>query len=213
MRRTGEVFEEEVGTSGPVLPYLFGRGSLMNRQLIGQGVKVRATGIADAVPALSIGRKIDQANPPVNGFAGLAVSVALWNELVNGPEQSESIGQRLIYFPAVVDVEQLPLVVGSSIDRQLAASEIQQAIIGTCYLPIYTNVPIGSSVERVIGFGLADVVVINPTTVQITASISRIVKENASAVLTIAIDSAGFDECMTLNKQLEQPLLAPVSVR
>jgi len=54
IRRTGE--SSDGGTSGPTLPYLFGRGSLINRQLIGEGIKVRATAIAKASPVYSAGK-------------------------------------------------------------------------------------------------------------------------------------------------------------
>lgn len=54
MRRSNEGQQPDRGlSSGPTIPYLFGRGSLLAPQLKGQGTTVRATSIADAVPAMT----------------------------------------------------------------------------------------------------------------------------------------------------------------
>ncbi len=86
MRRTGETFLDEVGTSGPTLPFLFGRGALMfdrdspnnPRRLIGEGIKVRATAIAGAAAVVCVGT--GQAQP---GFTSLDAAFAKDDWIMN----------------------------------------------------------------------------------------------------------------------------------
>ena len=86
MRRTNEIETVGVRTSGPTLPYLFARGSLMfdqntpsnPRRLIGEGIKVRATSIAAAKPVVCIGTT---AGP--SGLKSLAVAYEKSNWLLN----------------------------------------------------------------------------------------------------------------------------------
>jgi hypothetical protein len=86
-------------TSGPPLPYLFGRGSLLafrdpatTYSPRHHGMTVRATGIADARPVVTIGASIDSNLFPsvipelqVAGYSDLAMSLNPW---VNLPLQS-----------------------------------------------------------------------------------------------------------------------------
>ncbi len=86
MRRTGESFEPGVGTSGPRLPYLFARGSLMfdvdenssddPRRLIDTGIKVRATSIATLQPVVCVGDKNVDLDIP--GKLDVAVPLLDW---------------------------------------------------------------------------------------------------------------------------------------
>lgn len=104
MRRTGEEPQDGSVTSGPPLPFLFGRGTLMLRQGNGslgagdnvdgaaqveRGTLVRATAIAQARPALSAGPTISPAeginmalagdlNSSLPGTAPLRVDVSFW---------------------------------------------------------------------------------------------------------------------------------------
>ncbi|MGO9596472.1 MAG: hypothetical protein ACLP7Q_00445, partial [Isosphaeraceae bacterium] len=71
-------------SSGPTLPYLFGQGSLIRTQTTSsgtvwaksQGITARATGIANATPALFVGGPSAQYNvggPPQTGFGSVGV--------------------------------------------------------------------------------------------------------------------------------------------
>jgi Putative Flp pilus-assembly TadE/G-like len=75
MRRSNEGQQPNLGlSSGPTIPYLFGRGSLLAPQLKGQGITVRATSIANAVPAMTFrGPQPNPAQPP--SLLGIAFDV------------------------------------------------------------------------------------------------------------------------------------------
>jgi hypothetical protein len=89
MRRTGEP-STDVSSIGARMPLLFGRGSLVSRQLAGTqvergpGIAVRATAIAEGQPARSAGRSI-----PVEGIIGIAafsITQDAWMGNENGSE-------------------------------------------------------------------------------------------------------------------------------
>jgi hypothetical protein len=84
-----------ISSSGPPIPYLFGRGSLLTTQQQGgntvwaksQGITVRATSIADARPAMAVGPSLPVLNPSTNTFTsslGLApfeIDYTYWQNL------------------------------------------------------------------------------------------------------------------------------------
>ncbi|WP_231744453.1 Tad domain-containing protein [Stieleria neptunia] len=74
LRRTGETLSSELGSSGPPIPYLFGRGSLMDRGLTGDGMRVRATSIASVRPIVCVGSEDPARN--IIGSIGMSVSAA-----------------------------------------------------------------------------------------------------------------------------------------
>ena len=84
LKRSNEPTVSSSFSSGPTLPYLFGRGSLLQTQTTSsgtvwaksQGITARATGIANATPALFVGGPSAQYNvggPPQAGFGSVGV--------------------------------------------------------------------------------------------------------------------------------------------
>ena len=84
LKRSNEQTVASSFSSGPTLPYLFGRGSLIQTQTTSagtvwaksQGITARATGIANATPALFVGGPSAQYNvggPPQSGFGSVGV--------------------------------------------------------------------------------------------------------------------------------------------
>jgi len=57
-RRGSLIGQANLFAEGPAVPYLFARGSLLNRQLIGAGITVRADSTASAQRALRIGAPV-----------------------------------------------------------------------------------------------------------------------------------------------------------
>jgi hypothetical protein len=83
-----------ISSAGPTVPFLFGRGSIMARSsanandlTIQSGITVRATAIADARPALTVGPAYpdatfplaDGSSPPIAGAAPFALQLSEWN--------------------------------------------------------------------------------------------------------------------------------------
>lgn len=188
MRRTGEDFAEGVGTAGPTLPYLFGRGSFINRQLIGDGIKVRATSIAQAEPVLRVG----EASPTMIGKLGIAVSTSDW------------------LTPSTPTYFEAPLgIVGESIGPSTTSLPTEAG-----YLAIFS--PIANN--RVVGFGYASVTNGTLTKLYFGSGPNQIAYENASASIgqldgvTVQELEVVFSERRLLNDQ-NQLLLAPALVR
>ena len=82
MRRTGETFvDPEAGTSGPPVPFMFGRGLLSAGSAefwsrIERGIHVRATVIANATPARTVGVRDDAYG--VIGLFNVQLDATLW---------------------------------------------------------------------------------------------------------------------------------------
>lgn len=84
LKRSNEPTVSSSFSSGPTLPYLFGQGSLLQTQTTSsgtvwaksQGITARATGVANATPALFVGGPSAQYNvggPPQAGFGSVGV--------------------------------------------------------------------------------------------------------------------------------------------
>jgi hypothetical protein len=190
MRRTGEISDDDTRTSGPPLQYLFGRGSLIPRRLIGDGIKVRATSIATAIPAVRVG-------PPVSNIPGIlpiAIDVYNWNgntanavTITSNVSQGLSIGEAVTLGAPVVPV-------GS----------------GFCAI-CQTTSP--SNIDRVIGFGWIG---LNAPAPKMSGNIAS---RNATGRRCDAWQTLGSlsdldrDLIIDLNAALKYPLLAPVLVR
>lgn len=99
LRRTNNAsgLDDTPGTSssGPTVPLLFGRGSLLARSstnpdqvTVQSGVTVRATGITDSRPALVVGPAypdnlpVGSNTPPIAGATPFALTVSQWNAVV-----------------------------------------------------------------------------------------------------------------------------------
>lgn len=114
---------------GPSVPYLFARGSLINRQLIGDGITVRASCITQPRPALKVGL-------PVAGSVGTVLpgAIAVGYELADWNTSKTN--------PLILDSAKT--IVGQAVTTNGSAT-----ILSDGYCSIIANV----SGLRVVGFG------------------------------------------------------------
>src|SRR5262249_37675947 len=107
MRRSNERFSpaSEESSAGPPLPYLFGRGTLLNPETKARGISVRATSIADARRAMSVGLPFAGVNPPVTGVTSFALERTFWDGLLNAPASVEAVstGSQIWTFERIFD--------------------------------------------------------------------------------------------------------------
>lgn len=197
IRRTDETFspDDAVGTSGETLPYLFGRGALMfdkdtpddPRHLIRDGIKVRATAIADSRPVVRVWPEL-----PSFGILG-AVPVAY--------ERSDWEGTR---------ADPLKLVSPVTTIGELVATNGAGDPNVNGYAIIFESV---SEQDRTIGFGWIGPDAPSPNadgTVAIQNASSRL-----SDAWSVLKDLSEFDRdrVRSLNKSLRFALQSPVLVR
>jgi hypothetical protein len=223
MRRTDESFDpaSESSSGGPPIPYLFARGTALDRDTAAQGIDVRATGISDARPVLSVGFADNSLSPPLSGLAtntsmafSFALELSYWNDLPASNSQTLSggaIGAVGRFFHRTDSTSDMPVVVGRSLPA--AASPVDSAYTG--YVPIYTTIPNGTaSTSRIVGYGLGTAVVTKPT-VTITRQPTQVASENASASILYSTGLASAELSTVLGEtgRVAEPLLAPVSVR
>ncbi len=179
MRRSNETFGTGNGTAsnGPPLPYVFGRGSLMSRDTIGQGITVRAATIAAAGTApvssgtISLGRAKSagpphaEVQPAIPGLAPFALTSSFWSD----PSWQNSASQQVsVAATGSISSPTLPTlgpvgVVGPSNQSLLTIGEqftagtdntaLTQAANPTAYLyvPIYQSLTSGQ--QTIVGFG------------------------------------------------------------
>lgn len=112
---------------GPSVPYLFARGSLINRQLIGGGITVRATSIAQPRPALKVGLPVAGVLP---GAIAIGYDFSDWNTTKSNP----------------IVIDSPKTVIGQ------AVMTIGPALLSDGYCAILADV----SGLRVVGFGWID---------------------------------------------------------
>lgn len=117
---------------GPSVPYLFARGSLINRQLIGAGITVRAHSIADAMPAVKVGL------PVLNGAGELVYPGALAVGFLLSDWNLGGVNPVILDSPKTVIGQ--PVVTAGSL-----------ATLPDGYTAIFDDV---AGVDRVVGFGL-----------------------------------------------------------
>jgi putative Flp pilus-assembly TadE/G-like protein len=93
LRRSNENFPpgDPSRSNGPPLAYLFGRGTMLATQLKGQGVTVRATSIAAAMPVLSAGWVQTVGSLTVPGVARVVLDLNSWNAWRNANPAALSI--------------------------------------------------------------------------------------------------------------------------
>lgn len=215
MRRGGTgIPEADVYSVGPALPYLFARGSMINRQLIQNGVTVRATGIADARPATTVGVDIPGL---VTGAQRFAIRETTWSSLPaddSDPMTDDSV---------VVTVDGMNL--GSTptpmrrLGETVTLSPVPEAADG--FVAIFDDV---QGTNRVIGFGLANITVESPTEIRITSHCpvgGIVAAENATATLGMvspevnSLSGSEQAEILMKNRDLNDNdvVFAPVSVR
>lgn len=216
MRRSGEPVQDDVSTSGPVLPYLFARGSMLNRGSLSAGVKVRTTSISDTQHVLTVGLKVSQVD--MEGLANFAVQVDFWNSLPVETATAATINTEVMFYATGTEP---PTTVGRRLTAGVLAPPQGQH---TGYVPIFAEVFDGvATSQRVIGFGLANVVVgSSADPILITPFATRIATENAAAILAQSFDRSNLSSeqvtqiyqiVLSANRSLSRSLLAPVSVR
>lgn len=206
-------------SSGPPLPYLFGRGSLLafrdpatTYSPRHQGMTVRATGIADARSVVRLGTS----NAAI--VLAFAVRAADWKDLP--PQQPSSLS---------LVTGQCGPIAAARFQVGETAELLQQTFSGSGYISIIHNI---GGQDRVIGFGHAEVALDSPTTLLVeklvdaggngtmivngTAMLASVGEtlESLSPVDRGDLLSAIFgDNSANTPPILTDPLLAPVSVR
>ena len=132
IQRGGELDDDaNLFAAGPSVPYLFARGSLVNRQLVLAGITVRASSIADAQPAIKVGEPVfNSANELVfPGAIAIGFSLADWN--------SGGLNPVIIDSPKTV------------VGQEVTISGAAVAPLPNGYAAIFDDV----SGDRVVGFG------------------------------------------------------------
>ena len=142
--------------AGPAVPYLFARGSLINRQLIGAGITVRASSTASAQPALKVGAPVlnDDGDVVYQGAIAVGFLLADWN--VGGANP--------------VNVNTVKTIVGQPVVTTGPASSLPDG-----YAAIFDNF---TGTNRVVGFGLVSngvPVTATPASVAVANATSRLI--------------------------------------
>ena len=193
MRRTNDPDgldrQENVSSAGPPLPYLFARGTLMNRGLLGSGITARATAIADLQPVVRVG--VARSADDLSGTLGLTISADEWGEMAPGDSNlATPTGARIIGEPISIPVN-IPSPPG---DGYVG---LHQTIDGT---------------DRLIGFVLASSDSDgNITMLPDAAPRPWIASENASAVFAppSSADGTPMPDAATLRAVIEANRLLP----
>ena len=228
-----------VSSRGPTLPFLFGRAALIaggdpssGYSARHHGLTVRATAMVDTEDRGRGRARIKAAGPPV---------------VLTGPGAQTLLGRTpwtlgLTYWLSLV--ENLPREVSLSVDGEILDSGLvvgrfsptadslgaevvpgpRAAFLDLGYVPLHEVV---GGLDRVIGFGLATLVALDPTDPATDYVLTRlppiVAPENASAVadarvarrlgLLGAQDPTAFDRLLKLHREFEGAVLAPIQVR
>lgn len=228
MRRSNEEPVAGSRSSGPSIPYLFGRGSLIGAgsdTSRTDGITVRATAIANAQPALRVGY-LDPSATPVDGRAygvvPFALRLTLWNTLdvtINDPECVQVLatgdirlgGHSIGTFVEMVDTVGQEIV---PVPPPVAPSSLELPLEG--WVPIFTDI-LGT--DRVIGFAFADLEAPDgcpPGTFSLSKRASAVALHNASALFPTeapVLPKADWDLIFDRRKDIDQPLMAPALAR
>jgi hypothetical protein len=233
----------EESSSGPPVPYLFGRGSLLafrdptvTYSPRHHGMTVRATGIADARPVRSVGMPDETVTPQLQGLSRFALTLEYWKTLPREPTDPPPIlnGGILLDGLAMEEcgrffdfglIDSMPVTIG----RPLPPAAAPDDGTYTGYVAIYEAIPTGTGVDRIVGFGVATAEVASlGTEVTITRGLNQTVAENSSGIVCypVTLTEAQWEIVFDSNKSLypsaiDDPtgnrlagiLLAPVSVR
>ena len=124
--------DANLNSQGPAVPFLFARGSLIDRQLIGNGITVRASATATLAPVVCVGN--ENLSAGIRGTLNLAVPLADW-----------IAGSGTTFHPYSFHA------IGGQVD---SASPPVQPPDGIGYVAIYDP----AAGDRVIGFGPASIV-------------------------------------------------------
>ncbi|HUG94098.1 MAG TPA: pilus assembly protein TadG-related protein [Planctomycetaceae bacterium] len=226
-------------TRGPTVPFLFGRGGLLDLDTRGRGLTVRATAIADARRAMSAGAA--DAARDVPGTLPFVLFRPAWTGRTLDAVTTlvfDSAGQVLADGDAVgfvVDPDargaltslgqeqtQTPVADAGSFVAALVAN-LPAERLG--YVPVLADSAANAALDNhVIGFGFVDDLAADPedsTRLLVTVRGNRIAPENATGTLAQPLPEQFRDEqpdpyldaLFEQHLQLENPLLAPVLVR
>ena len=176
--------------AGPAVPYLFARGSLINRQLIGAGITVRASSTASAQPALKVGAPVlnDDGDVVYQGAIAVGFLLADWN--VGGANP--------------VNVNTAKTIVGQPVVTTGPASSLPDG-----YAAIFDNF---TGTNRVVGFGLVS------NGVPVTATPASVAVANATSRLSdvwVDIDPAVRNDVLARTTAVQNGLhvAAPKALR
>jgi hypothetical protein len=168
MRRTNNIngLDQEPGisSSGPTLPILFGRGSLMARSAglsggtgglsVASGITVRAAAIAGPQPAKTVGPLYSNSGGTLTAIAQLApfaITDALWTQVSGGT--GTTVNPLVAGSGAMVLDSQFQNKL-TAIGQSLVASTVDSTLLlgpqTAVYVPIYANYP--SQAGTIIGF-------------------------------------------------------------
>jgi len=158
-----------VSTSGPTLPFLFGRGTLISSDPNGpynprrDGITVRATAIAQAVPAKTVG-PVNVANT-VQGITPFALRRADWVALgaaavplTVGTGGSVALANGTVVGQSIDSTK--GLTVGQRVDDRIATALPASFVTDPALfvmVPLYDNDLTPTGVRWVVGFGLVKI--------------------------------------------------------
>lgn len=177
LRRSNEPPVDGVSSPGPTLPFLFGRGSMIQPGTSGynprrDGITVRATAVARAVPAKSVGPvQFDAVQPretDVEGLTPFALSRTFWATMGTAAVELTPDANGVLTAagnPAgrAIDAARVLAVGHRLTDRAAAAVTFTSAALA-CFVPIFDTIP--GQGEWFIGFGLVEVSATTPLTVR-----------------------------------------------
>lgn len=199
LRRTAESFDpvSDASSGGPPIPLLFGRGSLMNFDARAAGVPVRATAIAAARRANSIGRPSPADSLP--GSTPFVLRRTAWETLLVADVPAEisfslgspdvsiggaSAGFVVSLLPADPEPVTEPVLGQAAFAAPATLDRINQLpTAGAAYVLIVADA--GPIANRVIGFGFVSVTrdPAEPTTATLTKRTNRIAAFNATPAI------------------------------
>lgn len=151
IQRGGNVTREfDLLAEGPSVPYLFARGSLVDREQIGDGMATGGVARAVADRALSVGLQVNDSsgNEIYPGAIAIGYTLADWNSSRSNPLQIDSI----------------KTVVGQLVSAGAAVT------LTDGYCCIFTAI---DGVERVVGFGQVESSAAVPASVAVANAIGR----------------------------------------
>jgi hypothetical protein len=207
MRRSNEA-----GANGPSIPFLFGRGTLIHPEPDGysarrDGITVRATAIASARPARSVGIS---AGPGLPGVTAFALQRSFWESGSDAVVVDAVSGAIRDTGNSVVVGQFFQPGGGTGVGDPILPAPPSTALDG--YIPIYELI---SGEERVIGYVWGSISTTSGPAV-LTRRIPRVAPSNASVHNLRprpGLTPQDWALIYAANRALVDALLAPVLVR
>lgn len=207
LRLTGEAPEAGISAPDGTLAVLFGR--LTDEGLRQRGLAVRATAIADARPALAVGRPDPVVGP---GAAAVAFDVGAWQGLSTDTATTLSLVGSTIFAPDGTTV--VGRVLAGAPRAVFAGEEVEEGgalldAAGEAFVPLYRAV-VGAVRERVVAFGRAEIIATaGATTFTLQRRTSAVAPANASAVITLGLATLSDDAVRDLFFEYRNATCAP----